>query len=93
MKCNWLFFTILTLASIFLILSSCLGIWLSYCISTPDILGYVSSLTIESPYIPIRGVPPGSGSALDGLERSKRLREMKVQLRVFNWKKPLANLL
>jgi hypothetical protein len=51
--CNWFFFTVFTLTSIFLILCCCFRIWLRYQISTPDILGYVSSSTIENHYVSI----------------------------------------
>jgi hypothetical protein len=46
----------------------------------PDILGYVSSMTIENPYTSIPGVPLGSGSTLNGLERSKLLRNVRVRI-------------
>jgi hypothetical protein len=79
--CNWVYFTILTLASIILLICSILSILLRCRISTPDIFGYLSSSTIENPYVPIPGVQPGSGSTLGGLQRSKLLGKMKLQLR------------
>jgi hypothetical protein len=79
--CNWFFFTVLTVTSIFLFLSTAISIYLQYHMFTPDILGYVSSLTTENTYVPISGVPPGSGSSLDGLHRAKLLKDMKVQIR------------
>ncbi|KAF4610416.1 hypothetical protein G7Y89_g15703 [Cudoniella acicularis] len=81
MSCDWVFFTTLTVTSIFLTICSALDIWLSYRILTSDILGYVSSMSIENPHLRIPGVPPGSGSALDGLKRAKLLRKMRVQIR------------
>jgi hypothetical protein len=69
--CNWYWFTILIAASLILIVSALFSTWLCYRINTPDILGYVSSMTIENPYINIPGVKPGSASHLDGLERTR----------------------
>ncbi|PMD30946.1 hypothetical protein L207DRAFT_591891 [Hyaloscypha variabilis F] len=79
--CNWIYFTILTLASVILLICSLSSIWLRFRITTPDILGYVSSSTIESPFVSISDIQPGSGSMLSGLQRAKLLGKMKVQLR------------
>jgi hypothetical protein len=79
--CDWFYFTVLTLTSIFLLLCCLLSIWLRHKLSTPDILGYVSSSTNDNPYISLPGVQPGSGSALDGLSRAKLLAKMQVQIR------------
>jgi hypothetical protein len=79
--CNWVYFTILTLASIILLICSTWSVLLRCRISTPDIFGYLSSSMIENPYVPISGVQLGSGSTLGGLQRSKLLRKMKLQLR------------
>jgi hypothetical protein len=43
----------------------------------PDILGYVSSLTRDSPYVKVAE----GGSALDGADRARLLRGLRVQLR------------
>ena len=80
-SCNWVFFTILTLASTILLFCSCLNLWLSRQISTPDILGYVSSLPIEDPQITDDGKANQINSTLDGLERSKQLRHVRMQIR------------
>ncbi|KAL2072546.1 hypothetical protein VTL71DRAFT_11889 [Oculimacula yallundae] len=79
--CNWLFFTILLVLSLFLICCCGLNIWLLMRISTPDILGYVSTSTIENPYVLIPHTIPGAGSSMDGLERARLLKNMKVQIR------------
>jgi hypothetical protein len=81
MTCNWVFFTLLTLTSIFLLFCCFFSIWVHHKLITPDVLGHVSSLTTENPYVSIPSVQPGSGSALDGLERAKLLGKMKVQIR------------
>jgi hypothetical protein len=80
-KCNWFWFTVLVLISLSLILCCALNIWIARRLSTPDILGSVSCLTIENPYVSIPGVPYGSGSGLDGLHRAKLLKKLRVQLR------------
>ncbi|KAL4770044.1 hypothetical protein BDW60DRAFT_209445 [Aspergillus nidulans var. acristatus] len=41
-----------------------------------DILGYVSSLTRNNPYVPV----PDGGSTLSGFERARLLRDMEVQI-------------
>jgi hypothetical protein len=79
--CNWVFFAILTIASTLLLICSCLSIWLSYRLSTPDIMGHMSSLAIENPDIPVAGKASGLNSAPDGFERAKLLRDVKVQIR------------
>jgi hypothetical protein len=42
----------------------------------PDMLRYVSSMTYANPYF---GAPPG-GSALDGMERARLLRDVRVRV-------------
>jgi hypothetical protein len=91
--CNWIYFTILTLASVILFICSLSSIWLRFRIKTPDILGYVSSSTIESPFVSISNVQPDSGSMLSGLQRAKLLGKMKLQLRDVQEMKNLENLL
>lgn len=44
--------------------------------TVPDLLGYVSSLTRDNPYV---GIPSGA-TALDGPERTRVLRDLKVQV-------------
>lgn len=57
-----------------------MNIWFLHHINTPDILGYVSSMAIENPYIPIPGEHPGARSILDGPERSNLLGAMRVRI-------------
>jgi hypothetical protein len=44
--------------------------------TTPDVLGYVSSLTRDNPHVKI----PRGATALDGPERTRALRDLKVQM-------------
>jgi hypothetical protein len=78
--CSWLYFIILTGTSLFLISYTILNAWLRYHTVIPDSMGYVSSMTIENPYISIPGIIPGAGSTLSGMERTKLLRSMRVRI-------------
>ncbi|KAF4631718.1 hypothetical protein G7Y89_g6411 [Cudoniella acicularis] len=78
--CNWLWFTILVITSTILILSSLACAWLRYHLNSPDILGYVSSLTIDNPYMQIPEIVPGSGSFLDSLDRARILGNIRVKI-------------
>ena len=64
----------------FLISYTILNAWLRYHTVIPDTMGYVSSMTIENPYISIPGIIPGAGSTLSGMERTKLLRSMRVRI-------------
>jgi hypothetical protein len=76
-RCNWVFSSILTFTS-FLLIGAALGsIWLRYQISTPDILGYVSSMTRNNPYTII---PGPTGSSLDGLRRTAILKDFRFRI-------------
>lgn len=68
--------TILLIASLLLFICAIYGTILKYQTVAPDVLGYVSSLTRDNPYVPL----PGGGTALDGLERARLLKNMKVRL-------------
>ncbi|MDI1485515.1 MAG: hypothetical protein OHK93_000653 [Ramalina farinacea] len=52
------------------------GALLDYRTSSPKIFGYVSSLTRDNPYFD----QPTGGSTLDGLKRSRILRDVKVRI-------------
>jgi hypothetical protein len=72
---HWL--ALLVVASIALLLSGVAGLWAKYTTIAPDILTHASSLTRDNPYIPL---PPG-GSTLDGVERARALKHVRVRLR------------
>ena len=67
---------ILLVASIVLFICAIYGAIIKYQTVAPDVLGHVSSLTRDNPYVPL----PGGGTALDGLERARLLKNMKVRL-------------
>jgi hypothetical protein len=57
-----------------------MNIWFHYHISTPDVLGYVSSMAIENPHIPHSWRAFWSKSTLGTLERAKYLGDMRVRM-------------
>ena len=63
-----------------MILVAIFGHFISSRIIGPDILGYVSSVSRNNPYIPL----PKGGSALDGVERAKLIGHVKVKLQDVN---------
>lgn len=52
------------------------GLVLQAFIRGPDVLGFASSMTRDNPYVPL---PPG-GSHLNGTDRSRRLRDVRLEL-------------
>lgn len=88
-RCDWVW---LSLGLAALVVLECLAIMtviLRHLTHVPDVLGYVSSLTIESPYLkskevagPHRGapIPGGPSSAMDGMERSRALGDTYFRL-------------
>jgi hypothetical protein len=71
---HWL--ALLMAASFALLLSGIAGFWAKYTTIAPDILTHASSLTRDNPYIPL---PPG-GNTLDGVERARALKHVRVRL-------------
>lgn len=66
----------LLVASLVLFICGIYGAILKCRTVAPDVLGNVSSLTRDNPYVPL----PGGGTALDGLERARLLKDLKVRL-------------
>lgn len=62
------------------------GLTLKYMTLSPDILGYVSTQTCDNPHVEV----PTGGNALDGLERARFLKKMKVQIGDVRWEEPEA---
>ncbi|KAG4440930.1 hypothetical protein IFR05_003559 [Cadophora sp. M221] len=77
-KCNWVYFTILVLISSLLVVCALLNAWLLHKIQTPDILGYVSAMTVENKYVAILG--PHLTSTMGGMERARLLGQMRLQI-------------
>jgi hypothetical protein len=68
--------TVLIITTLILELLAVLGFALKFMIRGPDILGFASSLTRENPYTPLAA----GGTGLDGPDRARELRDMRVQL-------------
>lgn len=78
---NHLFIGILLATALILQLCAISGLILKYTATAPDVLGYISTMTMESPHINV----PRGGNTLDGLERARYLKNVKVQLADVNW--------
>jgi hypothetical protein len=66
----------LVVCSSVLLIMGIVSFFLSLTITAPDIFDYVSSFTRDNPYINA----PAGGSGLDGAERARLLRKLRVQL-------------
>lgn len=75
-RASQLWIAILLTATLFLQILAILGLVLEVLIVGPEVLGYASSLTQDNPYVPL----PTAGSGLDGPERSRVLRDLRLQL-------------
>jgi hypothetical protein len=75
-RCNWRWFATLLLSAIVLQIAAYAGLVLKYVTLAPDILGFVSSLTLLNPYVP---TPPG-GTTLNGLERAALLYDLPIRI-------------
>ena len=68
--------SLLLVSSIALLFLGILTVVLHFVTSVPDVLGYVSTMTRDNPYV---SIPPGA-SALDGPLRARALRDVRVRL-------------
>ncbi|KAF2628777.1 hypothetical protein BU25DRAFT_430599 [Macroventuria anomochaeta] len=75
-RVNWKWFGVLLSCSLVLLSAACAGLVLKYLSIAPDIIGYASSLTMLSPYVPT----PTGGTTLHGLERTALLHDLPVRL-------------
>ncbi|KAM0415778.1 hypothetical protein ACHAPT_013239 [Fusarium lateritium] len=73
---NRLWIGLLLLTTMILMVLAICGLALQAFIRGPDVLGYASTLTRDNPNVP---VPPG-GSYLDGPDRARRLKHLRLQL-------------
>lgn len=64
------------IAAVLLQLCAFIGLFLKFKTIAPDLLGFVSSMTRDNPYIHL----PSGGSNLSGSERAKLLRDLPVQI-------------
>ncbi|KAF2832103.1 hypothetical protein CC86DRAFT_377328 [Ophiobolus disseminans] len=75
-RANITWVLMLVLCSGTLLLLGIVNVFVAFQTTVPDIFGYVSSLTRDNPHIQI----PEGGSTLDGTQRSRLIRGLKVQL-------------
>lgn len=73
---NTLWIGILLFTTMLLQILAISGLVLQAFIRGPDVLGFASSMTRDNPYVPL---PPG-GSHLNGPDRSRRLRDVRLEL-------------
>jgi hypothetical protein len=75
--CSWGWVAALLIASFTMLAAALFGIWCGFCTAIPDILGYCSSLPQDSRYSNLQG-----GGTLDGIERSRLLKNLPVRFGV-----------
>lgn len=74
--CDRMWAVILFIASCVLLLCGICGATVKHMARGPQILGYVSTMTRDNPYIDL----PSGGCTLDGLERARLLKDLEVQM-------------
>ncbi|KAJ0165679.1 hypothetical protein CTA2_10389 [Colletotrichum tanaceti] len=72
---DMLWAVVLIVATLILQVLAVGGFVLRFLVRGPDILGFASSLTRDNRFVPVSG-----GSSLDGAERSRSLRELRIRL-------------
>jgi hypothetical protein len=72
---------LLLVITLILQLCAIAGVWFKYKATAPDVLGHVSSLTRDNAF----ALVPDGGNTLDGLERARLLRDLKVQVGDVKW--------
>ena len=75
--CSWGWLAVLLIATFVMLTASLLAMWWDIHTQIPDILGYCSSLTRDAPYLNLPG-----GNTLDGLERTRLLKDYRITLGV-----------
>ena len=64
------------------------GLIIKRACTIPDILGYISTMTRDNPYVPL----PEGGNTLDGLERARLLYDLQVQVADVRWESDIGHL-
>ena len=70
------FVSLTLITSTVLLICGFLGLYFRYSAIAPDIIGYVSTMTRDNPHF---SLPTGHGM-LDGIERARLLRDVRVQI-------------
>ncbi|PVF91065.1 hypothetical protein CPB86DRAFT_426715 [Serendipita vermifera] len=71
---HWEWVILAHIASLAMLGVAIIGIWLDKQVVTPDVYGYVSSMTRDNPYFPL----PSNGCTLEGTQRAVLLRDVVV---------------
>jgi hypothetical protein len=73
---RWLYLGTFVFCSVVLLVAAVVGAWFDFQTPGPDFLGYCSSLARDSGFVRT----PEGGSVLDGVERTRLLRNLRVRL-------------
>ncbi|PVF95126.1 hypothetical protein CPB86DRAFT_817415 [Serendipita vermifera] len=74
---HWEWVILAHIDSLAMLGAAIIGIWLDKQVVTPDVYGYVSSMTRDNPYFPL----PPNGCTLEGTQRAVLLRDVVVQFK------------
>jgi hypothetical protein len=75
--CSTVWYVFLLLSATVLFAVALVGTWLKYFRTVaPDIVGHISSLTRDNPYVKI----PGGGSSLSGFKRARYLKDVEIKI-------------
>jgi hypothetical protein len=75
-RVNWGWLAVYVLAIAVMFLAAILGVVARFYVLAPEVLGFVSSVTRDNPYVRI----PVGGTTLDGLERARLLKNVRVKI-------------
>ncbi|KAA8893545.1 hypothetical protein FN846DRAFT_978353 [Sphaerosporella brunnea] len=75
---QWHWFAIFMVSTLVLLVVSLAGTIIQFSTIVPDVFGYASSFTRDNPFVDIP--PDADVSALDGLDRAKMLRDLRVKM-------------
>lgn len=80
--CNYLWLALLLASSSVLLVTGLVGLVLRFKCNAPDMIGFVTSMTYNNPYVTL---PPGGGT-LGAMERAHLLRDVKVKIGDVKWR-------
>ncbi|MCJ1302013.1 hypothetical protein MMC08_004814 [Hypocenomyce scalaris] len=79
---------LLLITTLILQICAIAGLIIKRACTIPDILGYISTMTRDNPYLPL----PEGGNTLDGLERARLLYDLQVQVADVRWESDIGHL-
>ncbi|KAH0537230.1 hypothetical protein FGG08_005972 [Glutinoglossum americanum] len=86
--CDRAWLSILLISASILFVTGLVGYILDYMSKSPDILGYMSTLTRDSPYMDL----PSGGTALDGDERARLLKDVQLTVADVDWSRDVGHI-